>query len=63
MPYANNNSVKVYYEVESEGPPVVMLHGATEHLDFAIKKFREMKIQPSLERTLRHKEILKAYLW
>jgi tetratricopeptide (TPR) repeat protein len=33
---------------------------ALEHLDFAIKEFREMKMQPSLERTLRHKEILKA---
>jgi hypothetical protein len=30
------------------------------HLDFAIKEFREMKMQPSLERALRHKEILKA---
>jgi hypothetical protein len=28
--------------------------------DFAIKEFREMKMQPSLERALRHKDILKA---
>jgi tetratricopeptide (TPR) repeat protein len=33
---------------------------ALEHLDFAINEFREMKMQPSLERALRHKEILKA---
>jgi tetratricopeptide (TPR) repeat protein len=33
---------------------------ALEHLDFAIKEFREMKMQPSLERALRHKDILKA---
>jgi len=33
---------------------------AMEHLDFAIKEFREMKMQPSLERALRHKEILGA---
>jgi tetratricopeptide (TPR) repeat protein len=33
---------------------------ALEHLDFAITEFREMKMQPSLERALRHKEILKA---
>jgi tetratricopeptide (TPR) repeat protein len=33
---------------------------AMEHLDFAIKEFREMKMQPSLERALRHKDILKA---
>jgi serine/threonine protein kinase/tetratricopeptide (TPR) repeat protein len=33
---------------------------ALEHLDFAIKEFQNMKMQPSLERALRHKEILKA---
>jgi archaellum biogenesis ATPase FlaH len=33
---------------------------ALEHLDFAIKEFQDMKMQPSLERALRHKELLKA---
>ena len=33
---------------------------ALEHLDFAIREFQDMKMQPSLERALRHKEILKA---
>ena len=33
---------------------------ALEHLDFAIGEFRDMKMQPSLERALRHKDILKA---
>jgi tetratricopeptide (TPR) repeat protein len=33
---------------------------ALEHLDFAISEFRDMKMQPSLERALRHKDILKA---
>jgi serine/threonine protein kinase/tetratricopeptide (TPR) repeat protein/ribosomal protein L40E len=33
---------------------------ALEHLDFAIKEFQDMKMQPSLERALRHKQILKA---
>ena len=33
---------------------------AMEHLDFAIAEFRDMKMQPSLERALRHKELLKA---
>jgi len=32
---------------------------ALEHLDFAINEFREMKMQPSLERALKHKESLK----
>ncbi|MSQ15800.1 MAG: hypothetical protein EXR50_08060 [Dehalococcoidia bacterium] len=33
---------------------------ALEHLDFAIAEFTEMKMQPSLERALRHKGFLKA---
>jgi tetratricopeptide (TPR) repeat protein len=33
---------------------------AIEHLDFAIAEFRAMKMQPSLERALRHRELLKA---
>ena len=33
---------------------------ALEHLDFAITEFRDMKMQPSLERALKHKEILGA---
>jgi uncharacterized protein (DUF924 family) len=33
---------------------------AIANLDFAIKEFREMNMQPSLERAFRHKEILKA---
>jgi tetratricopeptide (TPR) repeat protein len=33
---------------------------ALEHLGFAMKEFQDMKMQPSLERALRHKDILKA---
>ncbi len=33
---------------------------ALEHLELAIKEFREMKMQPSLESAMRHKDILKA---
>jgi hypothetical protein len=33
---------------------------AMEHLDFAIGEFRDMEMQPSLERALRHREILRA---
>jgi hypothetical protein len=33
---------------------------AIGHLDFAIGEFRKMKMQPSLVRALRHREILKA---
>jgi hypothetical protein len=33
---------------------------AQQHLDFAIEEFRAMKMQPSLERALRHKGLLHA---
>jgi len=33
---------------------------ALQHLDFAIAEFRDVKMQPSLERALRRKEILGA---
>jgi len=33
---------------------------AIKHLDFAIGELRDMKMQPSLERALKRKEILKA---
>jgi tetratricopeptide (TPR) repeat protein len=33
---------------------------AIDHLDFAVREFREMKMQPSLERALRHRGLLKA---
>ena len=33
---------------------------ALQHLDFAIGEFQQMKMQPSLERPLRHRDILKA---
>ena len=33
---------------------------AMEHLEFSICEFRNMKMQPSLERALRHREILRA---
>ena len=33
---------------------------ALEHLDFAIGEFRDMKMQPSLERALGHRDILTA---
>jgi len=33
---------------------------AIRHLDIAIREFRDMKMQPSLERALKHRELLKA---
>ena len=36
--------------------------GMTGHASFAVIEFREMKIQPSRKRALKHKEILGAYV-
>jgi pimeloyl-ACP methyl ester carboxylesterase len=33
MPYANNNGVKIYYEVEGEGPPLILAHAMTGSLN------------------------------
>ena len=32
MPYANNHSVRIHYQVEGEGPPLVLQHGFTSNL-------------------------------
>ena len=45
---------------EGEGRAEALRREAQEHLDFAIAEFREMRMQPSLERALRHKELLTA---
>jgi pimeloyl-ACP methyl ester carboxylesterase len=33
MPYANNGEINIYYEVEGEGPPLVLGHGGAYSLD------------------------------
>ncbi|MFX0165262.1 MAG: alpha/beta fold hydrolase [Candidatus Hodarchaeota archaeon] len=33
MPYFDNEGVKIYYEIEGEGPPVVMIHGFPANLE------------------------------
>jgi len=32
MPYANNHSVRIHYQVEGDGPPLVLQHGFTSSL-------------------------------
>ncbi len=35
MPYARNQGVRIYYEVEGDGPPLVLQHGsACSHLEW-----------------------------
>ena len=33
MPYANNQGIRIHYEVEGEGPPLVLIHGFTGSLE------------------------------
>ena len=33
MPYANNQGVRIYYEVEGQGPPLVLAHGGSDSLN------------------------------
>ena len=34
MPYANNNGVRIHYEVEGTGPPLVLIHGFLADLEY-----------------------------
>jgi pimeloyl-ACP methyl ester carboxylesterase len=33
MPFFDNDGVKIYYEIEGEGPPVIMLHGFAANIE------------------------------
>lgn len=33
MPFFDNEGIKIYYEIEGEGPPVMMIHGFASHLE------------------------------
>lgn len=45
MPYANNNGVKIYYEVEGKGPSLVMAHGVTRSMN----RWRDIGFTDSLK--------------
>jgi len=34
MPFASNQGTKIYYEVEGQGPPIILAHGATGNISF-----------------------------
>ena len=34
MPYAAVNDIRMYYEEQGQGEPLVLLHGATGAIDF-----------------------------
>ena len=33
MPFAYNHDIKIHYEVEGQGPPLVLVHGYTRSLE------------------------------
>jgi pimeloyl-ACP methyl ester carboxylesterase len=46
MPYFNNNGVRIYYEIEGEGPPVVVIHGFSGSL---VDSWKDTNLIESLE--------------
>ncbi|UCE38755.1 MAG: alpha/beta fold hydrolase, partial [Thermoplasmata archaeon] len=34
MPYVENNGVRIYYEIEGKGPPLVLQHGWSNSLEY-----------------------------
>jgi len=43
MPYFDNEGIKIYYEIEGEGPPVVMIHGFSSNFHINL-----ISVQPML---------------
>ena len=33
MPYIDNEGIKIYYEIEGDGPPVILIHGFASNLE------------------------------
>ncbi|MHA2475364.1 MAG: alpha/beta fold hydrolase [Promethearchaeota archaeon] len=33
MPFFNNDGIKIYYEIDGEGPPVILIHGFSSSLE------------------------------
>jgi pimeloyl-ACP methyl ester carboxylesterase len=33
VPHFNNNDVKIYYEIEGEGPDLIMIHGFAANIE------------------------------
>jgi pimeloyl-ACP methyl ester carboxylesterase len=49
MPYANNNGVKIYYEVEGQGLPLMLAHGVTR----STERWRETGFADALKKDYR----------
>jgi pimeloyl-ACP methyl ester carboxylesterase len=44
VPYFDNEGVKIYYEIEGEGPPVIMIHGFASSLEGNWKQANWVKV-------------------
>jgi pimeloyl-ACP methyl ester carboxylesterase len=44
MPFFNNDGIKIYYEVEGEGPPVILIHGFAASLEGNWKQTNWVKV-------------------
>ena len=44
MPYFNNGGAKIYYEIEGEGPPVIMIHGFSGNLEINWKQTNWVRV-------------------
>ncbi|MHA1931597.1 MAG: alpha/beta fold hydrolase [Promethearchaeota archaeon] len=44
MPYFHNEGVKIYYEIEGAGPPVILIHGFASSLESNWKQAKWIKV-------------------
>ncbi|MFX0034005.1 MAG: alpha/beta fold hydrolase [Candidatus Hermodarchaeota archaeon] len=44
MPYLNSNGLKIYYETEGEGPPLILIHGFASNLEQNWKQTNWVKV-------------------
>ncbi len=44
MPYANNHGIRIHYQVEGEGPPLVLQHGSTSSLQAGLTSAERKRI-------------------
>ena len=49
MPYANNDGVCIHYQVEGEGPPLVLQHGFTRSLQSRCTSGYVVALQPDYQ--------------
>lgn len=44
MPYFNNDGINIYYEIEGEGPPVILIHGFASSLESNWKQAKWIEV-------------------